>query len=653
MKHAILFAILSALSAWGNAQTSGVKGEEVICVDRTGEVKDIAEAMRRVERLRKADARRSVAVEVSSGDWTVPEEVRIGKSHARSDWGCLSIRPCSGAKVRLFGGHEISSWKRTAFNGRGDVWSADVSALKLKRPLRTLFLDGKRLDNARHPNAVPGDRLGGWAHVAADSDRKDSFRVGEADWRGWKMPEEGGVLIIPRYNWFSFMPRITGVTATNRTISLASELWYKPAEGDRYFVWGHAEDLDAPGEWYHDFRAAKLYLIPPDGCDPNANSIHAPVSGSVFRFTGAANAEVKGFEILAAESGVTGESCDGVDVVSCRIHDVGSFGGDGVSFARSRRCRVIGCEIWNIGRNGVILGGGTPDTLDESGNEVYGCEIRNTGVVNRHGNGIQLDGQGGRAICNHVSDTPRYGICPHGRIHLVASNRIERTNLETEDCGAIYTGGYSAVGTRIVDNWISESVGRARRNGKWTSPCFARGIHLDEAIGNVTVTGNIVENSSQGSMCLHSARFVTISNNLFISNAREGGNSPQIDFHGWTDATNSLYLRSRRPAILKGRERLVSANPAWAERYPAVSRHPDELFVNGHMMRDVKVTDNVFYYPDQPSSPLMWAVNFETNRNNNVFIRNTIADTPPDRSQWPAFHAGVPASISARMKGQK
>ena len=44
MKHAILFAILSALSAWGNAQTSGVKGEEVICVDRTGEVKDIAEA---------------------------------------------------------------------------------------------------------------------------------------------------------------------------------------------------------------------------------------------------------------------------------------------------------------------------------------------------------------------------------------------------------------------------------------------------------------------------------------------------------------------------------------------------------------------------------------------------------------------------------
>ena len=126
-----------------------------------------------------------------------------------------------------------------------------------------------------------------------------------------------------------------------------------------------------------------------------------------------------------------------------------------------------------------------------------------------------------------------------------------------------------------------------------------------------------------------------------------------MDFHGWTVSTNSLHLRSLRPAILKGRERLVSANPAWAERYPAVSRHPDELFVNGHMMRDVKVTDNVFYYPDQPSSPLMWAVNFETNRNNNVFIRNTIADTPPDRSQWPAFHAGVPASISARMKGQK
>ena len=643
MKYGVLLAIASA--CWV-AQSSAAKDEAVVRVGKTGDVRDFGEAMRCVEQLRKADALRSVAVEVEDGDWTVPDEIRIDSRHARPDWGHLSVRPRSGAKVRLFGGIKIASWRRTPFNGRKDVWCADVSPLKLKRPLRTLFLDGARLENARYPNAVPGDRLGGWAHVAADSEKKDCFTAKADDWRGWKRPHEGGVLIIPRYKWFSFMPRIAGTSEPDRTVSLASELWYKPAEGDRYFAWGHAEDLDAPGEWYHDFEAARLYMIPPEKCNPNARNVHAPVSDCVFGFAGAANAEVRGFEILAAESGVTGDKCDGVQVAFCRIHDVGSFNGDGVMFLHSRRCRVVGCEIRNTGRNGIMLGGGTAETLEESGNEVYGCDVRNVGAVNRHGSAIQLDGQGGRVVCNYVSDTPRYGICPHGRLHLVASNRIERTNLETEDCGAIYAGGYSCVGTRILDNWISESVGRARRDGKWTSPCFARGIHLDEAIGNVVVSGNIVEYSSQGAMCLHAARFVTVSNNLFVSNAREGGNAPQIHFHGWTDATNSLYRKSRRFGIVTGWERLIKGNPQWAERFAAVSRHPDELFVNGHIMRDVKVTDNVFYYPDQPLSPLMWTVDFKTNSNGNVFLRNKVSKKKPNRSQWPAFRAGVPASLS-------
>lgn len=638
---------LAILSACLVVQSAGATAEMVVRVGRTGRVADFTAALRRVAHVRQTEPGRPVAVEVAAGDWSVPDEVRIDARHARAGWGRLSVRPAPGAHVRLFGGLEIVSWRRCPFNGRTDVWYADVSALKLARPLRTLFLDGGRLEPARYPNAVPGDRLGGWAHVAADSARKDLFAVAKEDWRNWKNPGEGGVLIIPRYNWFSFMPRISGVSEADGTVSLASELWYRPAVGDRYFAWGHAEDLDAPGEWYHDFGAARLYLIPPDGGDPNARRVHAPVSGGVFRFSDAAHAEVCGLEILAAESGVVGERCEGVEVRSCRIHDVGSFGGDGVSFRQSRRCRVVGCEIWNIGRNGILLGGGTPETLDESGNEAYGCRVRRSGTVNRHGSGIQLDGQGGRVVCNHVSDTPRFGICPHGRLHLVASNRIERTNLETEDAGAIYAGGYTAVGTRILDNWISESVGRARRNGTWTSPCFARGIHLDEAIGNVVVAGNIVEYSSQGAMCLHAARFVTISNNLFVSNAREGGTAPQIHFHGWTDATNGLYVRSRRAEILKGRARLVAANPDWATRFAAVSRPPDELFSDGHIMRNVEVTDNVFYYPDQPQSPLMWSVHFKTNGNGNAFVRNTVAQTPPDRSQWPAFRAGVPVSPPA------
>jgi len=59
---------------------------------------------------------------------------------------------------------------------------------------------------------------------------------------------------------------------------------------------------------------------------------------------------------------------------------------------------------------------------------------------------------------------------------VIEYNHIRHANLETEDTGAVYTGGrdwISSRGTVIRYNYFHDILGYGRRDGKWTSPHFA------------------------------------------------------------------------------------------------------------------------------------------------------------------------------------
>ena len=615
-----------------------------------GDTLDFATALERIERTRRNDKRSPIELLLPEGEYIVAEEIKISDKHARSDWGRLTVKPANGGKVRLSGGHEVKKWTKTELNNIDGVWCSDVSGLKLKKPIQSLFFNSKALENSRYPNADPTNRIsGGWAYVAGersgnmynDNNTKNSFAVKEEDWRNWSKPEEGGVLIIPRYNWFTFTPRITKADNGKRILHLQYDLWYSPWGKDRYYAWGHKEDLDANGEWYHDLEANRIYLIAPNREDPNEHRITIPLSRGVFRFENAANATIENLEISAAANGITGRNCERITVLHCNIHDIDGFSGNGIDFLESRYCTVRGCEIENTGKQGILLGGGNPSSLERGGNVVVANKVTRTGRVDRHSCGIILNGQGNRVAANEVNEVPRIGVCPHGRMHIVERNKITDSNLESEDCGAIYLGGYASPGTVVKGNWIARSKGFGCKNGEWITPYFARGIHLDEGVGDVEVTGNIVEESAQGALCLHSARYATISNNVFLSNATQGGGAPQIDFHGWTDAANGLWKKSRMKDAVKGRAKLLDACSGW-KRFKSLEKDPALPLEGGHVMHGVVVTDNKFYFADQKSSPLMWSVNFKTNENSNVFARNAVLDKKPDLTQHPAYNAGLP-----------
>ena len=132
MRH-VLFAAAAVLAAEASAETINVKNGD-----------ELAAAVKSVKSIRAANRDVPVEILLASGDYDVPAEMRLkeGRGFISSDIAKVEIRAAPGAKPRLCGGTVVTGWSRTSFNGRDDVWVADVSALKLKAQLPLLFHDG-------------------------------------------------------------------------------------------------------------------------------------------------------------------------------------------------------------------------------------------------------------------------------------------------------------------------------------------------------------------------------------------------------------------------------------------------------------------------------------------------------------------------------
>ena len=623
---------ISALAAGGTAKTITVANGE-----------ELAAAVKSICTIRAANRDVPVEILLASGDYDVPSEItmREGRGFVSSVVAPVTIRAAPGAKPRLCGGRVVKGWKRTSFNGRNGVWVADVSAMKLKAQLPLLFHNGVSMALCRRPNADPGRPYsGGWAYVPGkavnmykniEGARDDEVPVRPEDWVDRARIDEGRICIFPRFNWWNKVLPIASCDPTNHTLRLSRGIGktFDPRANDRYHLMGYREDLDAPGEWYHDLAGGKVYFIPPDGSDPNSKrtAVVADESLSVFHLDCVTNVVIKGLEICEASAGVRIIRSDRCEVVACSLHDIGFFSGNAVGISGTR-CAVRDCDVWNIGAYGIQVSGvwGTryaPDTRD--GNVVENNYIHHTGLVNRHGFGVHVAGQGSRVSHNLIHDMPRGGIFYSGRFLTIDRNRIRHVNLEMEDTAAIYGGGYvNNIGTRIEGNWVSHSIGFSHdKDGVYSfRKTCAWGIYLDDCSGGATVCGNLVNHCNGGAMHMHCARFNVVSNNVFVSNGGKSANPRQFSINGWKATDKGLVKTYLPTRAQEAYERLIAVSPAWTN-FPALAHEPKNPDApGGYIMQGNRIVNNIWYYPNQPESFLYTPGNY--NVSNNVFDANII-----------------------------
>jgi hypothetical protein len=392
-----------------------------------------------------------VTVFVHGGTYTLTAPLTLHREDSGTAEAAMTYRSWQDERVVLTGGLEVTSL--TPF--RGAILQADVSELNIPGSCRVLLWGGQRQEVARYPNRDPRDINGGeWTHV--DGQRVNMYqdmpgyesyhaqhqhldywqrnvpeltrtlRMQVGDVRDWAHPEDGEVSVFPRFNWRHYLLPIDALEREQRLLRLEEGSFYEIRAGDRYFVRNLWEELDAPGEWFLDSRAATLYFWPPQPLSDRPVSL--AVAESLVRLEQCEHVIVHGFEM---------ECCQGDAVVlrDCRhcrlsksiIRGVGDNHGSGVCVVGGTGNEVVGNDISFCGAHGISLSGGDVVRLELGGNVAENNYIHHVGQVGRSGKGIEVTGAGQRIAHNLIHDTPHSGIFMWGCHHVVEYNHLRHT----------------------------------------------------------------------------------------------------------------------------------------------------------------------------------------------------------------------------------
>lgn len=581
----------------GNDQWSGTLAE-VNSAGSDGPFASLEKARDTLRAKRQAGWKGSATIQLRGGSYLLPRTFQLEKQDSGTKDAPVVYRAFENERPVLIGGKAVSTWTPH----EGQILKADLAAQGMAgATFHQIVFRGQRQVLARRPNFDPKNPYGGgWAYadgkpvpmyedIPGEDRRTLSFKP--ADIGSWSNPTEGEVFVFPRYNWWNNIARIAGMDVANRKLKLADDCSYAIRPGDRYYVQNIREELDAPGEWYLDGKTSTLYFWPPEPI--SGEPVFVPLCRTIMDF-GAGTEQIQ-------VRGLTFECCEGTAIqlrdarecliAACTIRNVGDYNGSGVSIDGGSRDGVQGCDIYQTGSHGISLSGGDRKTLTGAEHYADNNYIHHVGVFYKQGVGIALSGVGNRASHNLIHDGPRMGIMFSGNNLRIEYNHIRHVNLETEDTGAVYTGGrdwISSRGTVILGNYFHDILGYGRDGDRWVSPHFAWGIYLDDNTGGVDVIGNIVVRCPRAGLHLHNGRDNRIENNVFVESRLQ-----QIEYSGWTK--DHPFWKNHLPTMIEGYE-MVANQPAW-KGMRNMGVHPrDAVLPDGLIMTGNTFEKNIIYY---------------------------------------------------------
>lgn len=565
------------------------------------------------KRRAKEQPLEATTVWIAGGVYEFTTPLALQANDSGTEAAPVTYKAVPHAHPILVGGKKITDFVPY----QGAILKADVAELGFKgKNCKLLTFSGERQTLARYPNADANDPVaGGWAY--ADGKRvpmyqnikdesKRLFTVKEEDRRTWARPQEVEVFVFARFNWWNNIVRVKSLDPETGKLELAGDASYGIRPGDRYYFQNALEELDAPGEWYLNAEAGTLYFWPP-GTKTAEESLAAVHKGEVLLPIASRILQLNAKTKYVTFQGLTFECCNGTAIefgqsehcqlLGCTVRGHGS---SGVVLAGGSDCTVFGCDIYDVGNTGVFSTGGDRVTLTSCRHVIENNHIHHTGLGYKQGVGVGLGGVGTRVAHNEIHDTPRMAIMFGGNNFVIEYNHLHHVNLETEDTGAIYTGGrdwISSRGTVIRYNRIHDSLGFGHDvHGKWQTPYFAWGIYLDDNTGGIDVYGNIVSDCSNSLMHLHNGRDNHIENNIFVN-----GRRAQMECSGWTETHR--FWTNHIESMRKGYEK-VAGQPAWAKMRgmdikPDEAVLPDKTIMSGNRFeRNIYLYDSetAFYF---------------------------------------------------------
>lgn len=321
------------------------------------------------DRARQFAGKEPVEIVFADGIYHLPQTWVLGPEDSGTEEAPVTYRAAREGGAVLSGGTplrlEWAPW-------RDGIWRARVEpGLELDQ----LFVDGRARRMARFPNfdpAKPTEPYQGWSPEAFAPERATR----------WANPAGGFIHAMHSARWGGYHYRITGKNADG-TIAYEGG-WQNNRQMGMHknfrMVENIFEELDAPGEWFHDARENWLYFYPPEDVQPATASVeavrlrhlvevrgtrerpvrHLALRGFVFRH--AARTFMDNREPLLRSDwtiyrggAVVVAGAEDVTIADSEFDQVG--GNAIVVTGYARRVVVRGCHIHDAGASGVVFVG--------------------------------------------------------------------------------------------------------------------------------------------------------------------------------------------------------------------------------------------------------------------------------------------------------
>ena len=523
----------------------------------------IKKATEAVRSVLHSEQHSDLTVYLDGGVYQVDEPIIFKPEDSGRDDFQVIYKAIEGEKPVISGGGQINNWEK---NEQG-FWVAKVPPVN-DRPwiFRELFIEGKRVRRARHPDE-------GYLRVAkVGADNRSNFFFNRGD---FPLPENSQeVELVLLHDWSITRINLKEIDHEKNKITAIDSIGAKLLDfftignwepDPRYFLENSLVFLDQPFEWYLDSMTELLYLMLPEGVNPRELEIIAPYAENLLSLNGSEenrirnirfdgitfshcsySLPVKGYAGVQAchfdprEGGTTWNTVpsaieaswtENCSFMNCTlIH----LGGSGLRFGEgSRNCTVSNCQFSDISGNGTMIGEGRDRLVDgsqwwksvpqqvASGNRVENCVISETGQQFFGAVGIWSGITAQTLIKNNqISNLPYTGIsvgwhwsteptpCREVRIE---GNHIHHIMKTLSDGGGIYVLGFQP-GGKITGNHIHHvdiNAGRAESNG----------MFLDEGTTDFAVANNLIYDIAKSPLRFHRATTNLVKDNILVCGA--------------------------------------------------------------------------------------------------------------------------------------
>lgn len=433
-------------------------------------------------RARTVAGKEPVTVELLAGTYRLANPLVFSASDSGTKDAPVTWTAAPGAAVTLSAGVELKpEWKTYKDNILVTDVPADV------KPFDQLFANGRAMILARFPNF---DAKAAY-YNGSSSEATSKERIAR-----WAHPEGGFVHAMHAGMWGDFHYVITGKKPDGTLALEGGTQNNRPEAGPHKsirFVENIFEELDAPGEWFFDVKARKLYFMPPAGLDVAKTVFSVPQGEQIVRFAGTQDAPVRFVTLRDVTLRETLRTFMKV-VEPLFRSDWCVYRGGAVYFNNAEDCAVTGSDFLSLGGNAVFIDGrnrrdgvsgclfsdegasavcviGAADSVrspvfnyshrydpakadrtpgPKSDNYPQDCYvtdslIRRTGRIEKQTAGVTIDVSARTTVAHcTIADLPRAGInIGEGAFggHLLEGNDVFDTVKETGDHGSFNSWG--------------------------------------------------------------------------------------------------------------------------------------------------------------------------------------------------------------------